>query len=143
MLKLIGFDGKLILKLLFVFTFPNLFYKLKVAWIDPKTTDFFATIIKNSIKDRNESKEKKGDFIDFLTELGKVEGNKIAPEDMETFIIGSGLLVFFAGNDSTTSTALSITCYFLAQHQNLQDQLYQEIQVHLEKFKISKSSKDL
>ena len=49
-------------------------------------------------------------------------------EELETMVIANGLLVFFAGND-TTSTAMAIILFFLANHQDVQDKVYQEIQV--------------
>ena len=44
----------------------------------------------------------------------------LSDEKLEDMIIAQGMLVFFAGNDTTSST-LAIVCYRLAEHQDLQE----------------------
>ena len=44
--------------------------------------------------------------------------------------LNKGVPVFFAGND-TTSTTLSVVSYFLAKHQDLQEKVYKEITVSM------------
>ena len=140
-------------KMMLLMFCPKLFYKLELAFVPQETTNFFANMIRTSIKSRKESKAKMNDFIDFLTDLAKnvekvdnedfesdfekdakLEKNVdfanhfMSDENLEDMIIAQGLLVFFAGNDTTSST-LSTVFYFLAQHPDLQEQVYQEISV--------------
>ena len=77
MLTLIGQDGssKTMIKSLLILFLPRLMYTLNVSFVDPGTCEFFATIIRNSIKSRKITNEKKGDFIDFLTDLAKEDTN--------------------------------------------------------------------
>ena len=51
-------------------------------------------------------------------------------EKLEDMIIAQGMVVFFAGNDTTSST-LSVVSYFLAKHQDLQEKVYKEIMVSI------------
>lgn len=134
-------------KILLVFTLPKVMKILKIPFIDLQTQEFFANIIKNSIKVRKESKVKMNDFIDHLIEMGnglekhreefesefekdaalsEKELTKMDDQRLEDIIIATGMLVFFAGND-TTSSVMSVVFYFLAQQQDLQEKLYQEI----------------
>ena len=156
MLTLIGQSGNKfqMLKVMLVMFLPTLAYYLKVAFIPPDTTEFFANIIRNSTKARRESGIKQGDFIDYLADFVKnlEKNNKVeeaeaesdfekdaqvkgeAPiqmmtdEEIDTIAVANGILIFFAGND-TTSTAMSIVLFFLANNQDVQDKVYQEIQV--------------
>ena len=124
-----------------------------------------AALIRNSIKTRQETGTRMNDFIDFLTDVannkepemkdpedetefdqaakltGKPNtGHFMKNEDLETDIIAMGILMFFGGSDTTTTT-LSLVLHFLANQQDLQEKLYQEIKVHL--FKNILSSNDL
>ena len=115
--------------------------------------DLFANLIRGSIKSRQETGTRMNDFIDYLTDVAKnkdedVEdqedkteydqaaklessSNRIMKnEDLEVSLISTGLLVFFAGSDTTSST-LSVVFFFLANEQDLQEKLYQEIKVRL------------
>ena len=140
-------------KMMLLMFCPQLFYKLELAFVPQETTNFFANMIRTSIKSRKESNAKMNDFIDFLTDMAKnVEKSNnedfeseferdakleekenltthfMSDQKLEDLIIAQGLLVFFAGNDTTSST-LAIVFYFLAQHTNLQERVYKEIAV--------------
>ena len=54
----------------------------------------------------------------------------LSDEKLEDMIIAQGMVVFFAGNDTTSST-LSVVSYFLAKHQDLQEKVYKEIMVSI------------
>ena len=54
----------------------------------------------------------------------------LSDEKLEDMIIAQGMVVFFAGNDTTSST-LSVVSYFLAQHQDLQEKVYKEVMVSI------------
>lgn len=155
--------AKGMLKLMFLFFFPRLFKLFKLAFVPPETMEFFANIIRNSIKTRKDQKVKMNDFIDFWLDMeksaekrqqqkldndeneqdydkdaqlgqhhSKVANTTMNEQELERMIISSGLLVFFAGNDTTT-TALSLVFYFMARHPDLQEKMYQEIKVSLDR----------
>lgn len=75
-----GLQMAKMMMLLFV---PKLFYKLNMAFVPTETTEFFANIIRNSIKSRKESKIKMNDFIDYLTDMAK-NVEKTETEDFES-----------------------------------------------------------
>ena len=158
MLKLIGegADKSQMLRMMMVLYMPTLAYYLKTSFIPPDTTEFFADIIRNSTKSRRESGIKQGDFIDYFAEMAKnlEKNNKLeeaeaesefeknaqvkgetprhmTPEEIDTTVIANGILVFFTGND-TTSTGLAVVLFFLANHQDVQEKVYQEIQNAIE-----------
>ena len=70
-------------KMMMLFFVPKLFYKLNLAFVPAETTEFFANIIRNSIKSRKESKIKMNDFIDYLTDMAK-NVEKTETEDFES-----------------------------------------------------------
>ena len=70
-------------KMMLLMFCPKLFYKLELAFVPQETTNFFANMIRTSIKSRKESKAKMNDFIDFLTDLAK-NVEKVDNEDFES-----------------------------------------------------------
>ena len=62
---------------------PKLFYKLNMAFVPTETTEFFANIIRNSIKSRKDSKAKMNDFVDYLIDMAR-NVEKTETEDFES-----------------------------------------------------------
>ena len=140
------------MKFLLFTMFPKLVNFLKVPFFDPEATEFLAGTIKDSIKMRRENKVKMNDFIDFLMEtmdnLDKSSGEdetefsaytkaknykvteKLSQQQVEDLIVGFGFETFTSGVD-TSGGAFAITTYFLACHLDLQEQIFQEIEVIL------------
>ena len=155
MLKLIGQSGGKfrMLKVMLVMFLPSwIGYYTKISFIPQETSDFFVKIIRNATKSRRDSDTKQGDFIDFWVEMFKnlEKNNKLeeaeiesefeknaqvkgeapkhmTPEEIDTMVVANGLLVFFVGND-TTSTAMAIVLFFLANYPDVQEKVYEEIQ---------------
>ncbi len=143
----------LTIKIMIVMFCPQLAQLLKLPLIKTETMNFFVNIIKNSIKSRKAEKISKADFIDFFIEMeagieklntfeDEFESNakihlqqeqKFTGQDLEDMVIASALLIFFGGND-TTASSLSVVFYYLAQKQELQDKLYQEIKVKINNY---------
>ena len=110
---------------------PKLAYFLKTPALDPEPVQFFDQVMRQNIRERRASHQKKNDFIDSLAEGVEdfeKKGTKLASseEELEDIIISNAIQLFFAGQD-TTSSALSVASHFLAKHQDLQEKLYQEI----------------
>ena len=115
---------KQILAFVVLMVAPPLFRFLKMSPIDLPSSDFIANIIRENINERKNTKIKKDDFIDFLAEAMKEyqqSGDKdgLTDDEIEQTIISNGLLLFFAGND-TTSSGLSVASHFLAKNQDIQ-----------------------
>ena len=111
----------------------------------PKQTVFVANVVKNTIKQRKASKERKDDLIDLM--LDAMEGLKEEDEeenedqyeaDMkmthkangknidEMGFIGTAMVFLVAGYD-TTGMTLSWICYELAKNRDLQRRLQEEV----------------
>ena len=156
MKKLIGQGSGIwqTIKLLIVILCPGLAYWTRIPFFPTETQEFFSSVIKQSMKSRKENKTKINDFIDFFIDMAKSleKNNKIeeieaesefeknaavkgevqvlSDDELETMVIANGILVFFVGND-TTSTGMSIILFFLANHQEVQDKVYEELKVKL------------
>lgn len=123
------FDG--IKMVVMFFLFPQLTKYLKLKFFDEKAMNFFITIIRDQIKDRQKNPGARGDFIDILTQVSGAEREKSNSlfkneKDFETAVISNAFIMFFAGFD-TSSTGSSLTCYYLATNQDVQEKVYQEI----------------
>ena len=61
------------------------------------------------------------------------DGSKIfkSQEEFETAVVANGLVLFFGGFD-TSSTTASVLCWFLAKHPEVQETLYEEIRDAIE-----------
>ena len=148
-----GKGAAMMLKMMLIMMCPKLFYLLKLSWLPKSTVDTFANLIRGSIKSRQETGTRMNDFIDYLNDVAKNKDEEVEDqedktefdqdaklvtssgkimknEDLEVSLIATGLLVFFAGSETTSST-LSVVFFFLANEQDLQEKLYQEIKVKL------------
>ena len=79
-------------------------------------------------------KERRNDFIDLMKDsVQEIEDEKkkkkiLSENDITDYVIANGLMLFFVGND-TSSGALALTLHNLAKYPDVQEKLYQEIQV--------------
>ena len=68
-------------------------------------------------------------FKDTVEELDAEKKRKIDSEhDITDYVIANGLMLFFVGND-TSSGALALTLHYMARYPDVQEKLYDEIQV--------------
>ena len=159
MKTLIGQGGgtMTMIKVMIIMFFPAIAYYSKATFIPDETMNFFANIIRDQIKTRKISGSKMNDFIDFLVEISEhneknkklqeaevesefeqnaqIKGHnapiQLSDQEFEDIVIANGILVFFAGND-TTSTGMAVILFFLANHPDVQEKMYQEIQDAIE-----------
>nr|AKH03531.1 cytochrome P450 3081C1 [Paracyclopina nana] len=141
--KLMGYDGNplFILKFLFLFSFPKLGSFLGIKVSDAKAEKFFVDIIEQTMKQRKGegASEQKNDLIDILLKAmedskNSQEGHsnsssvlaQMSDEEKELVVVSQGLLMFFAGFD-TISTTLALTFHFLATNPDLQEKLLAEV----------------
>ena len=114
----------------FLFFFPNLSYLTNTSFFEEDNINYFINIMKNSIQSR---KERRNDCIDLLMDsVQELEDEKkmriLSQADITDYVIANGLMLFFVGND-TSSGALALTLHYLAKYPDVQEKLYQEIQV--------------
>ena len=124
------------LRFAFNFFFPEYSYKHDVEIFDKRNFNFFVDIIQNAINLRKTEGARRNDFIDILLdtikEIEDEKKTKIEDDDpnfdLKDFVIANCVMLFFVGND-TSSGALALAMHFLARHPDVQEKLYNEIQV--------------
>ena len=148
-MRLVGGENqgtKMMMTFLFIMAFPKLGKKFKLSAIDEEATFFLVDVIKQSLKSRKESSEKKNDFIDLIlaalkdevqfefeddqfekdAQIEKQKKKTLSQDELEIILIASLFILFIAGFD-TSSTILTYASYYLAKHPNYQNQLLEEI----------------
>ncbi|KAM7344114.1 uncharacterized protein ACRADG_010946 [Cochliomyia hominivorax] len=110
----------------FIFGFPELAKKLHMKIVLDDVTQFFMRIVKETVAYREANNIQCNDFLSILIDLknGK-EGEKAVKLSVEE--MAAQAFVFFLGGFETSSSTMGFTLYELAQHQEIQDKLRQEI----------------
>ncbi|WP_031427245.1 cytochrome P450 [Flavimarina sp. Hel_I_48] len=85
-------------------------------------TDEARDILIKLVQERRKSKQREDDLLDMLLEARYEDGSAMS----ERQLIDEILILFTAGHE-TTSNALTFTAQLLAQHQDIQEQVYEEI----------------
>ncbi|XP_076275228.1 cytochrome P450 9e2-like isoform X2 [Rhynchophorus ferrugineus] len=156
--KMTNFSGILTsLKFFGYFLIPSLYKKLKISILDKSASEFFRTIINETIHTREEQGIVRPDMINMLLEARKgikQDDNDTAQDNQDTGfataqeshditkfrqlknltnddITSQALIFFFAGFD-TISTAMCFGSYELAVNKDIQDRLRDEIRTTYE-----------
>lgn len=135
------FDGLLMLKFMLVVVAPKVADFFEVEVLDNQAQQYFAGLIKEMLRQRRQSGERKEDFLQLIMDAQQgilkmdedaqeVDKEVIATAATVTFtdedLVANALLFFFAGFD-TTQTVLIYTLYSLALEQHVQEKLYEEV----------------
>lgn len=102
--------------------FPKLCKNLRVVFNKPDVTDFFLSVIRNTIKYREENNVTRKDFLQLLLDLKDDETENLSFNE-----IAANCFLFFAAGFETSSTTMSFCLYELAGNQDIQDKLREEI----------------
>nr|QEG78945.1 CYP6BH5 [Phaedon cochleariae] len=124
------FDEFTLMDLLNLFAtifFPNMAGLLGISNIQPDVSKYFSRIIRETVEYREKNNVVRKDFLDLLIQL-KNSGQQITVED----IIGQSF-IFFAAGFETSSTTITMTLFELAQNQEAQDRVREEVINCLEK----------
>ena len=119
------------LRLALNFFLPDLSYFLNLSIFDEDNLNFFIRVIRESMDSRM---ERRNDFVDLLKDsVQEIEDEQkkkkiLAENDITDYVIANGLMLFTVGND-TSSGALALALHYLAKYPDVQEKLYQEIQV--------------
>ena len=139
------FSLKLMAKVIvFMFT-PWLARWLDFHILDPEAEQFFVEAILKAIKERQETGEKRNDFIDICIDILKKEAENptdftvsknttsqqqmdegARKEEVERILIANSIIMFMAGYNQV-STVATMMLYFMAKNPEYQERLYQEI----------------
>ncbi|XP_017757756.1 PREDICTED: probable cytochrome P450 6a14 isoform X2 [Eufriesea mexicana] len=95
--------------------------------LEPKEmNDFFTNIITGSMKYRRENNVIRPDFVHLLMEL-QDHPDKLNNIELTDSLLTAQALVFFVAGFETSSSTIAHALYELAQHQDIQDKLREEI----------------
>ncbi|KAJ0175190.1 hypothetical protein K1T71_009331 [Dendrolimus kikuchii] len=123
--------------------FPGILKKFNASLFPKFASDFFYSLVKQIITERNNAPTNRKDFMDLLLELrnkGQVQGFKKAESDeTQTIAITDGIMaaqafVFFVGGYETSATTMSYLLYQLALNPDIQDKLITEIDEVIAKY---------
>uniref|UniRef100_V9IJB6 Cytochrome P450 6a14 n=1 Tax=Apis cerana TaxID=7461 RepID=V9IJB6_APICE len=104
-------------------------HKLQVEEVN----EFLTNLIKDTINYRKENKIVRPDFVNTLIEL-KDHPEKLESIKLTDSMIASQAFVFFVAGFETSSSTISHALYELAQNQEIQDKLREEIREVYEKY---------
>ncbi|KAJ0175193.1 hypothetical protein K1T71_009334 [Dendrolimus kikuchii] len=116
--------------------FPGILKKFNSSIFPKFVTDFFFSMVKQIIAERNNAPTNRKDFMDLLLELknkGEMQSVKKAEEvERQTLaitdsIIAAQAFVFYAAGYETSATTMAFLLYELAHNPGVQDKLIAEI----------------
>jgi cytochrome P450 family 6 len=124
------------LKVLFLTCFPNLSKKLNLMITDVEVSNFFLGSIQETVEYREKNNIMRNDFLNLLIQIknhGKIDDDKGEAIGKLTMgeLAAQSYLFFLAGFE-TSSTTMMFCLYELAQNQDVQERLRQEIKTSLE-----------
>ena len=121
-----------------IFNFPKLVQKLHWKMLPDEVSDFFMSLVRDTVKYREKNQIKRNDFLDLLLQLKNCKsiktdsGEELAALTLEE--MAAQMVLFFTAGFETSSTTVGFALYELARHEAMQDKLRQEINNVLLKF---------
>lgn len=123
----------------FSFQFPRLSKMFGLRIFCPDAVEYFSGVMTNLLQRRiSENKNEKTDFVHLLMNAECHEEDGHQQKDTGTRgltkdqVLAQAVLFFVAGYDTTT-IAMSMAVYYLAQHKHIQERLIEEIEDVLQK----------
>ncbi|KAL6430825.1 hypothetical protein ACFW04_006976 [Cataglyphis niger] len=108
---------------------PPLNKIFKISFIPKHIDRFFRTMVADLMEQRRKDSIPRNDFLHLMTELERIEGDKI---DLE--MLTSHVLSFFIDGYGSTSTVMSFIGFQLASHPKVQEKLRKEVMTVLDKY---------
>lgn len=130
--KILESDWKKLMMLFFMQVNQKLAKKLRMGFTGKEITDFFMGVVKETVKYREVNKVDRNDFMKLLIELknGSSSLGNLTIEEL-----AAQAFVFFIAGFETSSTTMSFCMYELAKNPSLQEQIRNEINTVLKKYK--------
>ncbi|XP_013140389.1 PREDICTED: cytochrome P450 6B5-like [Papilio polytes] len=122
------------------YMYPGILRKLNSSLFPKKVNEFFDGLVKTVVKLRDGMPTNRKDFMDLLLELrqqDKITGPKKREDENEKIVelteslIAAQAFVFYAAGYETSATTMSFLLYELANNQDVQDKVIEEIDTKL------------
>ncbi|XP_043064312.1 uncharacterized protein LOC108087605 [Drosophila ficusphila] len=110
-----------------IFGFPKLSRRLHLKLNVQDVEDFYTRIVRETIDYRLRTKEKRNDFMDSLIDMYQKEQSGNTEDGMSFNEILAQAFIFFVAGFETSSTTMGFALYELAQNQEVQDKVREEI----------------
>ncbi|XP_005184405.2 probable cytochrome P450 6a14 [Musca domestica] len=111
------------LLLLLIITNPKVAQRLRLKLFPDELTEFFMSVIRQTVEYRERNQVKCNDFMDLLMEIRAKEGEEgLSFEQMAALTFD-----FFLAGFETSSTTMAFTLYELARNPEIQEKLRTEI----------------
>lgn len=137
--KVFDMNWKNGLRFLIVFIFPAFLKFFKIRTIDQDVEDFMMSVVRQTLKYREESKVVRKDFFQLLVQLRNT-GNVQLDDQWETVIsneeggkalsfneVAAQAYVFWVAGFETSSTTISFCLFEIAKNPDVQDKVHEEI----------------
>lgn len=113
---------------IFCLLFPKLSLKLHLKRTPANVEAFYMGLVKDTISYREQHNIKRNDFVDIMLDMKRKYDSGNIKEGLTLNEIAAQMYVFLVAGFETTATALSLTLYELARHQDIQTRLRAEIE---------------
>ncbi|XP_018576951.1 probable cytochrome P450 6a13 [Anoplophora glabripennis] len=118
--------------------FPELARKLKITTIRRDVSSFFRKVVNDTIAYRQKNNYARNDFLQLLIEImnnksSNEDGFKGDGKSLTMDEAAAQCFVFFLAGFETSSTTMTFALYEMAQHQDVQDRVREEIKTVLAK----------
>ncbi|XP_017468127.1 PREDICTED: probable cytochrome P450 6a21 [Rhagoletis zephyria] len=118
-------------------SFPKMCQRLHIKSTPDHITDFYMGLVRENIEYREKNNIRRNDFFDMLLDLKNNKMLKTEDGQMMTNItveeITAQAFVFLVAGFETSSTTMSFALYELAQHEDIQQRVRDEITAALER----------
>ncbi|XP_075165034.1 cytochrome P450 6a9-like [Haematobia irritans] len=110
----------------FIDGFPSVARKLNMGIIKDEITEFFLRIVRETVAYRQQQNIKANDFLNILMDLQQA-GEKEKNVSLTLEEMAAQVFVFFIAGFETSSSTMGFTLYELAQNQDIQQKMREEI----------------
>ncbi|XP_073813616.1 cytochrome P450 6A1-like [Musca autumnalis] len=117
----------------FIDSFPKLARALGMRILPEDVHQFFTKTIKDTVEYREKHKIERNDFLNILIELKNNKEDKSGLGGLTFEELAAQVFVFFLGGFETSSSTVTFALYEMAQNQEIQERLRQEVTETLKK----------